>query len=176
MEKLGKEANLAFEKATLLSPKRQEVYLGWAKINITTGDFEKAKEKAQKCIDLNSLYGGCYWLMALTQGYLKDSEQFNYHFKLAQEKSYNTEGREALQSLVNLYFKTGNFPALADIYLKLIEITENKQEKAQLLGSLAFVYAQLGEIERARETALKILEILPEAKPDVDAFLQNLPR
>ena len=174
-ERLKQEANTAFEKALNLSPKRQEIYKNWLQTDILTEDYEKAKEKAQKCIDLNPVLGSCHWLMALVQAYLGNEDDFLHHSSLAKERKYNTQSEEALQHLVTLYFRTGNFQGLKDTYPKLIEITESKTQKAQYLASLAFVYAQLGEIEMARKTALKILEVLPEVKADIDAFLRTLP-
>jgi tetratricopeptide (TPR) repeat protein len=105
---------------------------------------------------------------------LGNLQQFQYYSALAKEKDYDTETEESLQQLINMYFETGNYPGLAETYPKLIQITKDKKEKAQLFASLAFVYKELGEIEKARESALKALELLPEAKADVEAFLRSL--
>lgn len=182
MAKLRDEANYYFEKAHLLSPKRQEVYKEWLKTGLISGDYKRAEENAQKCIDLNPGYVECYWLMALTQGYLGNTGKFNYFAALAKEKGYNIESETPLQQLINMYIRTGNYPALAENFPKLIEITEDKVQKAQLHSSLAAVYVGLGQIENARKEALKILELIPyfpenlraQARADVEAFLKSL--
>jgi tetratricopeptide (TPR) repeat protein len=171
MAKLRDEANDYFEKASLLSPKRQEAYKEWVKTGLISGDNKRAGENAQKCIDLNPAFGECYWLMALTQGYSGNTE-----------KGYYTEAADALQQLSNMYIRTKNYSALTEIFLKLIEITEDAQKKAQLLSSLAAAYKELGQIENAKKEALKILELLPffpadlqtQARADIEAFLKSL--
>lgn len=171
---LKSDANDYFEKASQLSPKRQEIFKEWTKTGIITGDYDLAEEKAQKCIDLNPDFGGCYWLMALVQGYLKDSEKLDYYAKLAQERDFNIESEEALQQLINLQIHIGDYQGLSMTYPKLIDITAEKNEKAQLYASLAFVYKELGQKEKAREAALKALELLPEARDIVEEFLRSL--
>lgn len=56
---LKKEAIFYFEKASELSPDRQEIYKEWAKTGLLTGDYQLAEEKAEKCISLNSDYAIC---------------------------------------------------------------------------------------------------------------------
>jgi len=174
MEILKDEVNYYFERASLLSPRRQEVYKEWLKIDLITGEYEKAKEKAQKCINLNPNYGVCHWLMALSQGYSGDFEKFDYFAKIAKAKNYNIESKEALHQSINMYIKTENYKGLAEIYPKLISIASDNKEKAQLYAPLAVVYKELGEIEKAREQALKALELMPEAKAIVEEFLKSL--
>jgi len=182
MEQLKKEANEYFTKAVDLSPKRQEFYKEWLKTGIITDDYEAAKERAQKCIDLNPNYPVCYWLMGITEGYLGNYEKLNYFANIAKEKGYDTESEEALPVLLNMYIRIGDYQGLAKVYPKLIAITKDVQQKAQLHSSLAFVYKELGQIENARKEALKILELIPffpadlqaQARLDVEAFLKSL--
>ncbi|XOB41504.1 MAG: O-antigen ligase family protein [Candidatus Nealsonbacteria bacterium] len=174
IEKLKNEANYYFEKAHLLSPKHQEIFTEWSKTNLITGEYQKAKEKAQQCINLNPNSGECYWLMALIQAYLENSEEFNYFIALAQEKDYNTESKEALSQLLNMYMRIKNYQGLAETYPRLISITSDKTKKAQLYASLAVIYKELGDKGKAREVALKALELDPKAKPVVDEFLRSL--
>jgi O-antigen ligase/tetratricopeptide (TPR) repeat protein len=174
MVQLKNDTNYYFEKANNLSPKRQLVLRDWAKNDILTGEYEKAKEKLKECMDLNPYYSPCTWLMALTDGYSRDSEKFEYFFNLAKENGYSVNSEESLKQLINMYIRVDDYQGLAEIYPKLIQITEDKNKKAQLYASLAATYKELGQIEKARETALKILEILPEAKLSVDEFLKSL--
>jgi tetratricopeptide (TPR) repeat protein len=174
MEQLKKEANEYFAKAVDLSPQRQEIYKEWLKTGIITGDYETAKERAQKCIDLNPNYPVCYWLMGLVEGYLGNYEKLNYFGNIAKEKGYDVESEEALSLLLNMYIRIGDYKGLAEVYPKIINITKDKNQQAQLYASLAVVYKELGEIKKAREAALKALELMPEAKTDVEEFLRSL--
>jgi len=174
MKQLKDKANFYFEKAHNFSPQRQIILKEWSKTYILTGEYEKAKEKLQECINLNSYYTPCIWVMALAQGYSGNSEEFNKFFNLAKEKGYDTETEESLKQLADLYMRINDYKGLSEIYPKLINITEDKKKKAQLYASLAVVYKELGQIAKARESALKALELMPEAKSIVDEFLKTL--
>ncbi len=168
---LIQENSYYLEKAEKLSPKRQEVFIEWSKYGIASDKYQTAKEKAQKCIDVNPNLSDCYWLMGLAQGYLENFEELNSFIALAQEKGYKTKSKESLSQLSNIYIKTENYQSLAETYLKLISI---KPKNAQLHASLAVVYKELGEIEKAKKEALKVLELNPEAKTGVEEFLRSL--
>lgn len=184
MEQWKNEANNSFEKAHSLSPKRQIVLKEWAKTDIITGDYETAKKRLQECIGLNPNYNLCHWIMALADGYSEDWEGFNHFFNLAKEKGVNTDAEESLKQLVDMYIQVEKYDSLPELYLKLIKITDDKQEKAQLYASLAATYVELGQIENARNTALKMLELIPflpendqaQGRADVEAFIQSLGR
>ena len=173
-KQLKNEANYYFEKAYNLSPKRQLILRDWAKNGIITGDYEKAKEKLTECISLNRYYNSCIWLMSLAHGYSGDLEGFKYFYDMAKGNGYDVESEESLKQLINMYVRIEDYEGLAGVYPKLIQITQDKNKKAQLYASLAAVYKKLGQIEKARETALKILELLPEQKQAVDEFLKSL--
>jgi len=181
-EELKEKANAYFEKAQGLSPKRQIVLNNWADTKIITGEYEGAKEKLRECIELNQNYTPCIWKMALTEGYSGNIEGFGYFSKIAEEKGHNIGSEEALKQLVDMYIRVENYEKIAENYQKLIGITENKQQKAQLHASLAAAYVELGQIDNARKEAQKILDLIPflpysiqeGAKRDVEAFLNSL--
>ena len=170
-QELIKEDQYYLEKAEELSPKRQQVFIEWSKYGIASGKYQIAKEKAQKCIDVNPNLSDCYWLMGLTQGYLENFEEFNSFIALAQKKGYNINSKESLSQLINVYIKTENYQGLAETYSKLISI---EPKNAQFHAYLAVVYKELGEIEKAKKEALKVLELQPEAKAEIEEFLRSL--
>ena len=45
----------------------------------------------------------------------------------------------------------------------------------QYRATLAFLYKELGEFEKAREQALEVLRLAPENKGQVEEFLRTLP-
>ena len=175
---LKKEADYYFREASLLSPKRQEVYKEWAKTGLLTQDYDMAKEKAQKCIDLNNNYGICYWLMAIMNEYLKDEEQFNYYLNIAKEKNYDIESEKALEQLISMSIEKKHDKSLTDYYQELIAvIPEDKREdnrKARLYISLSILYKEMGEFEKAKEAALKVLDFQLENKEMINEFLETL--
>lgn len=171
---LYEQANNAFSMSAKLSPNRQEIYKEWLKLGLSTGDYVLAEEKAQKCIDLNKNFSGCYWLMALTQGYLKNTSEFDRYSNLAKNLGLDLEAEEILSQQANMYIRTKDYNKLAVVYEKIITLKKDVNEKAQLLASLASVYKDLGDNKKAKETALRILEIMPGAKASVDEFIKSL--
>ena len=181
-EELKKEVNNAFQKALVLSPNRQILLKELALSNLITADYEKAKNVSQKCLDLNPNYYSCYWLNALANGYQGNLEEFNHYLEVLKEKKYEMENEVYLQQLINMYIATNNYRGLAETYPRLIAVTSDPVEKGQRYASLAASYQELGDIKKAREAALKILDVIPlmpqdvqtQARKDVEAFLEIL--
>ena len=170
---LIKEADSYFEKAQELSPKRQETLIDWAKMKTISGQYQEAKEKANECIELNSNLGECYWARALPEIYLEEFPESERDIKLAEEKGYYVSSLVSLNQLVDAYSSVKNYPKLVLAYQKLLEI---KYSEPQYHASLAFTYKEMGEFEKARQEALVFLQLMPEAKEEVEMFLQTLPR
>ncbi|MDD5146109.1 MAG: O-antigen ligase family protein, partial [Candidatus Pacebacteria bacterium] len=168
VKEFGKEANTAFEKALELSPKRQETYLEWIKTDLLTGEYKKAEEKANKCIELNSETEECFWLKDLTKIYLGDFKEIDNKYS----KNYGSMEEGRLLQLTKAFGDTKYYPPLVDIYKKLIE---KEPKNIQYYASLAFVFKEIGEYKIAKEQALEILKMAPQAKADVEKFIKSLP-
>jgi len=181
-EKLKGQADYYFQKALELSPKRQLILKDWADTDTSTGDYQKAEEKLQKCINLNSSYARCYWYMALNKGYQKDYKGFDEFYKMAEERHYNVNTPASLQEIINMYIRNSDYKGLSEVYPKLIPVVVDPLEKAQLHASLAAAYKELGDIKKAREEVLKIKDLIPllpknlqeAALNDVNNFLEIL--
>jgi len=172
LNNLKNEANSYFEKANKLSPKRQEVFLGWINTDLLTDEYQKAKEKAEKCIEINPRPGDCYWYLALSQITLKDFEKAKENIKIASQKGHPIDSFESLSQLAEVYTRVKNYQELEVVFKKLIQLKPNEP---QYHATLAFVYKELGEFDKAREEALIVLQLLPEARGEVELFLQTLP-
>ncbi len=165
------EANYYFEKANELSPKRQEVFIGWLKTDFLTGDYSKAKEKAQKCINLDPGSMECWWLIGLSNIYLDKIEEAQKNIETASRLGYSVNAEFSLLQLVNVYTDVKNHQELLKIYPKLIAKRSNNP---QYHASLAVVYKELGDFENAKKEALIALELMPEAKEQIEEFLKGL--
>ena len=164
----------ALERARELSPKHQEIYIEWTKKELIAGDYEKAKSKAQECIDMNPKSGDCWWLKGLTEILLGDIPAADASMQEARNRKYNTRDKDiaALSQLAKVYIMTENYRRLTEVYEKLI-ILEPKN--AQYFTSLATLYYQFEEYGKARKAALKALELQPENREAVENFLRILP-
>jgi len=168
IEELKKEANFAFEEASKLSPKRQETYLEWIKTDLLTGEYQKAKEKSKKCIDLNPDFWKCHWLMDLTDIYLGKHKEIDEKYA----KSYGSMSKETLSQLAKIFGDVKYYPPLVGIYQNVISRYE--PNNPQYYASLAFVYRELGMYAEAKKEAEYILKLEPKAEADVKKFLETL--
>lgn len=170
---LLKQASYYFDRALQLSPKHQEIPIEQAKMEIVAGnDYEKMKSYAEKCVALNPGFGDCYWYLALSEIYLKDTNDAQKNIQIASEKAHDINSKNSVSELSDAYISISDYQDLISIYEKLIAINPNV---AQLHSSMAFLYKQLGQYDKARQEALKVLQLSPGSKPSVDAFLKTLP-
>jgi len=168
------EADYYFAKAQEISPKRQEIFDEWAKTYFITNEYLRAKEKAQKCIELNpfAIIGECWWTKGLCNIYLGNIKQSKIDLQAAKEKKYDTESKTSLLQLVEAYLETENYEELIEVHEKLIKL---EPDNAQYYATLAYNYKVIGNYEKAEETAEKMLELFPEMKEKVEEFLKTLP-
>lgn len=166
-----KQANLAFEKAQQLSPKRQEVFLEWLKTDLLSGDPEKAKERAQQCLAINREFTDCYWMLGISNLYLNNLDEAKENMEIAKERNYPVDSELSLLQQAKAYIVTLNYQELIKIYHQLIKI---KPGNPQYYASLATCYREAGDFENARKYALKLLELVPQSKEEVDEFLRTL--
>jgi O-antigen ligase len=167
------EADGYLDKALKLAPKHQEIFIAKAKLKIDEADYNSAKDYSEKCVNLNPALSDCYFYLALSQIYLKDSVNADKNLQTASIKGFDINAKVNLDQLANAYGLALNYQSLIPVYEKLITLNSNN---AQYHSSLAFFYKQLGRYGDARKEALKTLELSPESKPNVDAFLRTLPQ
>ncbi|MBU3934793.1 O-antigen ligase family protein [Patescibacteria group bacterium] len=178
---LGK-ADYYFRKALELSPKRQRIFLGWSYVYLLWEKYDEAKEKSDQCIEINPTLGDCYWRKALSNIALGEIAESKENIEKAKQNSFNTESGNNLSQLLNLYLtfpknlQTTNYEyyqTLAEIYEELIA---RKSTNVQYRASLAYVYKELGEYEKSGKKAVKVFEMQPENKVEIEKFLKDLIR
>ena len=96
------------------------------------------------------------------------------HLQLANAKGFNINSLASLVELGNAYGSANvlDYKNLAIVFEKLIALNIND---VQDHSTLAFVYAKLGRYADARKQAAIVLQLSPESKDNVNAFLQTLP-
>ena len=165
-------ANTYLQKADMLSPNHQEIIIEQIKTYMLSGDYENMKNEAQKCVATYPEAGECYWLLGISKIYDKDFASAKKYMETASQKEFNTHSILALYDLADAYSVIKDYKNLSLVYEQLIE---SKPTAAQYHASLAFIYRELGEYQKARKEALALLKLAPEKKDEVDAFLQTLP-
>ncbi|MBU4367923.1 O-antigen ligase family protein [Patescibacteria group bacterium] len=180
-EALLLKADSCFKKAAELSPKRQEIFLGWSYTYLVWGKYDEAKEKSEQCININDKFGGCYWQKALSNLALVEFTEYEENIKKAKQNGFETESQNPLSQLLNVYIILSKNPeninreyyrTLADIYYKLIYIYE--PNNSQYRASLAYVYKELGQYKNAGKEAVEVFKLQPENKVEIEKFLKSL--
>lgn len=170
-QEIKKQTINAFEHSYKLSPKRQIILSEWAKTYIISEEFDKAEEKIEECLLINDKYGECWYVKGLINAFLGKNEESKENLAFALKYGYPTNTYTAWIRLAKAYAYTQNWKDLAVAYQRLIKFKPNN---IQFYASLAYVYKEMGEIEKAKAQALKVLEIDPEMKTMVDEFLKTL--
>lgn len=171
IEELKREANYYFEKASQLSPKRQEILIEGIKTDLLTREYQKAKEKSQKCISWNPKTGACYWLMGLTNIYLGENKMAEENINIAATKGYPINSEGSLLALSKVYADTRNYQKAIKIYS---ELARNKPKEAIYHLYLALIYREMGDFQNAKKEALILWELSPENRDEIESFLKTL--
>jgi tetratricopeptide (TPR) repeat protein len=167
-----KQADFYFDKALELAPKRQEILIGKAKADIISGDYKSAEGLSRKCVAIDPGMADCYWYLGLSEICLKDKAEADKNIQAAEDKGYDINSQASLAEIGNAYGSIPDYNNLAITFEKLAEMNPGV---AQYHSSLAFFYFNLKEYKKARQEALITLQLSPESKPNVDAFLKTLP-
>ncbi|OHA72410.1 MAG: hypothetical protein A3A27_01780 [Candidatus Wildermuthbacteria bacterium RIFCSPLOWO2_01_FULL_47_18] len=167
-----KEAHRYFERAGELSPKHQEIYLAWTKLYMVAKDYEGMLKKTEECVAIDPRTGECWFLKGLAYEFLGNYKEFRLNKKLALSLGYDADKDfYALSNLLQAYGEAKDIGGIIETYEKLITL----RPSPQFYASLAFAYRESREYAKAREAALKVLELDPTTKAEVEAFLKTLP-
>ncbi len=160
------------EKASELSPKNQQVYWSLAQVKLFQAKREEAITLLKKVVDLEPRFGISHWYLGSAYRIAGQYELALAEFKEAEKFGYNWKNNlENLKKVIEVYKIFEDYTNLAPLYEKAVELDP---KDADLWGNLADVYAALGKVEKAREAALKLLELKPEKASDVEKFLKDL--
>ncbi len=166
------EANEYLQKARKLAPDHQELITEQIRTDMVAQNYQGMAKNAQRCTDIYPQVGICYFLRAISKIYLGDALGAKQDLDTAKSNNFDIESTSALNQLVTTYSDTAQYQKLVETYIQLIA---RKPKVANYHASIAFAYSQIGQYKKARQEALIFLEMMPEAKSEVDAFLKTLP-
>jgi len=130
------------------------------------------KTVAEKCIALDPNLSDCWWIKGIAETYLKETKLAAEDLKTAVLKTLGTPKKESLYMLIDACVKTEDYKCLVNNYNQLIALDP---QNPQLYASLALANLKSKNYAEAKKQALKFLELMPEAKNEVEQFLKMLP-
>jgi O-antigen ligase len=158
------------EKALPLSPERLVIYKGLAQAYFYKEDYIKSKEYLTMSIPFSLSKGEIYYNIAVMNFLGENNNEGDENIKRALVEGYELSENQFIR-LVNIFVDKKEFNLAIDYYKKLIDINP---QKIEYYASIATVYKELGDIEKAKEYGYKILEIDEGAKDVVDDFISTL--
>jgi O-antigen ligase/Flp pilus assembly protein TadD len=170
-EKLNSSERI-LEKAIELGPTNQQGYWYLGDVKLTKGEYEKAYEMFQRAIDLEPRLGTSHWYLATVYKITGKYEESLEKIKDADEFGYSWKTNSAdLKSAIEVYEILRKDSELVSLYQ---EILEAQPENAEVWAYLAAAYANLGDNEKAREAAQKVIILDPSLRPRVEQFLKEI--
>jgi tetratricopeptide (TPR) repeat protein len=109
--------------------------------------------------------------MALINISLTEEEKAKENINLAGQNGYPIYSEDSFLQLANAYNKVKNYQKLVEVYQELIKI---KPSEPRYHSSLATVYKEIGQFEKAREEAQIVLKLAPQLKEEVEEFLKTI--
>ncbi len=160
------------KKAGELSPKNEQVYWSLAQTRISEGKLDEAVEFVKKSVELEPRLGQSHWYLALTYRIAGKYDLAVQEANEAERLGYKWRtSADDIKQMVEVYKALGDNINVVSLLETAVNL--NPQDY-QLWANLADIYSTLGEKEKAKNAAEKILELKPEMKSQVDEFLKAL--
>ena len=118
-DNLKEEVDQYLNRATQLSPGREQIFIERFKTYFILEDYESAHEEILKCTRINPESTYCWWLKALSNLYLNKIEQALKDIKKTEGKEFNLHSESHIAQFIAACEKTKNkecFKELTDIY------------------------------------------------------------
>lgn len=181
-EKLER-AEQVLEKAVQLSPANQQGYWQLAEVKLIKGQNDQVNSLLKKAVELEPRVGLAHWYLATGYRFTGDYELALIEAKKAKENGYYWPNRsEDVKSIIQIANALGVDPysiiAENDIEMMniMLKVLNDDPNDYVAWFYLATSYANLGQYEKAREAAQKVIEINPDLTSNVEKFLESLPR
>jgi tetratricopeptide (TPR) repeat protein len=187
-DELKQEAVGFCQKARELSPGHWKIIKDCTTTYLTLENYDTALEAAQKCLDVKPDEGICWIRKAMAHIGLGNIDEAKKDIEEAKNvnypEKYDLTQRSQIVGFYNSMLKKDTineqtrqflYQELITLYQDLIaaSVHEYNIDSPQYHASLAYIYEQAGNQEKAREEASIVLKLAPEAAKSVDEFLKN---
>jgi tetratricopeptide (TPR) repeat protein len=132
---------------------------------------QEALAEVQSLITMYPQMPDTYWFLGLAHIASQDEASALNAIDQAVDYGYNFQNINDLKLAISLLSQKTDLPRLEEAYSQAIVL---EPRNLQWYASLATVYSQLGQKDKAIETANKIIDIDPDSRPDVEQFIKGL--
>lgn len=167
-----KLAEEAYNKALALSPGRQQVYYELINLYMVQGRIEEALVNTNKAIDLNPVVPESHWNKAVTLANMDRWSEAAQESDRAIELNLigYRENKDYLLLMRQIYINVKNNNRLVDVYSALVDLDQLNVEWYEMLAQS---YYELGQKDKAEETAERMLVLNPLYQDRVDELLEQ---
>ena len=164
------EADALLQKAMELSPTRQELCFYVGQVRMYQGRAEEALALFKRAVELNEQVGISHWNYGVIAIGVGQKDLGEKEVQTAMDMGHSF-GPADIKQLINAYGRTNDIPRIISLHQKWISLLPND---AASYASLAAVYAQSGDKQKAQEFALQAAEIDPSYKAEAEQFIKSL--
>jgi len=158
------------KQAQKYSPNRIDIYYALAQGYFYKDNIALAENALQEALELNIRQANVYLSLAEIQ--FRKGEPADAFESLEMAEQFNMKiSFEQWEKFAQILVARGKW---SDVLKVFFEIDKLKPNDVSIYSNIALTYKKMGHKEKAREFALKILEIDPQAKEMVEAFLRAL--
>lgn len=171
------------EKAIQLSPNNQQGYWQAADVKLAQGRKDEALSFLKKAVEINPQVALAHWYLFLGYKFAGQYEAaLGELYKADQAGGFNwRDNKDNADKVIEVYRILGLDPSLinknAEEMLKsMLKLVETDSENFNAWFNISVAYANLGQYDKAREAAQKVVELNPKITSVVEEFLQSLPK
>lgn len=164
------KAKVSLEKAFQLSPTNQQIYLSLSQNYIFRKQYDAAEQILQKAIDLEPRYGDSHYnlgdLYMITKEFEKSAQKFDEALALG----YRVDTVGKASQIAQAYYETKQYEKAAKWYE---EVVIRKPKDPDARWTLATIYKELKEFDKAKAQASIVSQIDEKYKEAVEEFIDN---
>jgi len=162
------QADAWLEKAVELGPTRQDVYFALAQLRLQEGRKDEVLAALKKAAELNPAAETPHFNYGLMAIVLGEKELGQEELKKAGSEMRNVAN---LQKLISIYTQNKDWPEAISLHQNWIKL---RPASAEPYASLAALYVEMGDKQKAKEAALEAARVDPTTQAQVDEFIKGL--
>jgi len=166
----------AGDQALTLSPTRPQIYYLLGQAAAEQKRYDDAVAHFEKALALNPTVFDSHWNLAVAYRFAQQKENELRQYAILEDMGFSYDNITGLdeQNLLRLaqrFLSTQDFDSYAGVYLELAARNPGNYE---YLAHVATGYRLGRRYDKAREVARALLELRPQSKDEIDAFLREL--